>query len=623
MYTHKPNNQVPFILLIFSILLLNISCAVFKGSIPTYSEMTESMEDLDLTPLNGRLIVIDPGHGGEAPGAVGTGGLREKDINLTVSLKLKEYLEEAGAQVILTRETDRSLFIGRIDSLRGNDLDYRVRISNENEADLFISIHHNSNLPLNRKYNAVETYYKMEDSFSSFDAGRLIHKHLSINIQPEMNFLKPGNYYVVRSNERTAVLGEAAYISNPDIEKLLKKDEKADIEARSYFLGILDYFSYGVPEVEVIYPDHETIIPEAMPVIRISVKDDGFGGGIDIQSVRVNIDEVPASFEFDGSILSVIPGNPLQNGNHTVSIVAANRKGNHSLYHESIFNVDLPPANIMINHMPEEIPPDFKTDIAITSKILDTNLNSVRDSTKVEFSLDHIPGIQKTKYTQNGLVSFYVRHNSEDTLHYTVSAGNIDQRAHFVVSELDSPLLTVRIRTDEGNNLDNVSINLNNEQIRYTNREGRAVFQDLGQISAIRLKAKKSGFYPVNLNDNIGNRESKIVNMEMKPVYGGALSGRTIMIDPEHGGLSYGAIGPTGLRASDENYETAFYLKNYLETTGANVIISRDKDEEKSLYSRVRYANRTGAQLFVSIRYSGDPEIRHDNIIAYAYPSSS
>ncbi|MFC1731255.1 N-acetylmuramoyl-L-alanine amidase, partial [candidate division KSB1 bacterium] len=176
---------------ILSVSFLLIHCAVFGPKDRSYSELVESFDTVDVRPLQGRVIVLDPGHGGIAPGAVGSSGLREKDINLKVALRLKYYLEIADARVIMTRSDDRDMIYSEYDSLRGDDLDYRVRTSNNNEVDLFISLHHNSNLPLNRDYNATETYYKMEDLYTSFDFARILHKHLVKNIQSPLNYLRP------------------------------------------------------------------------------------------------------------------------------------------------------------------------------------------------------------------------------------------------------------------------------------------------------------------------------------------------------------------------------------------------------------------------------------------------
>jgi len=92
-----------------------------------------------------RRVVIDPGHGGKDTGAIGPDGAKEKDLTLAMAKKLRTYLEEKGLEVLLTRESDRTL-----------SLEERTRFANEKGADLFLSLHVNA--AHNRKAHGIETY---------------------------------------------------------------------------------------------------------------------------------------------------------------------------------------------------------------------------------------------------------------------------------------------------------------------------------------------------------------------------------------------------------------------------------------------------------------------------------
>lgn len=94
-------------------------------------------------------VVIDPGHGGKDPGAVGVGGLREKDLVLDISKTLKRELEEAGVKVMLTRDRDVFIPLGK-----------RTQIANDAKADFFISIH--ANAARSRYGKGFEVYYLSE-----------------------------------------------------------------------------------------------------------------------------------------------------------------------------------------------------------------------------------------------------------------------------------------------------------------------------------------------------------------------------------------------------------------------------------------------------------------------------
>ena len=615
--------------LLISILIIvtgGLNCSLFRPADKSYSKLVESLENLDTSPLEGRVIVLDPGHGGYAPGAVGAGGLEEKNVNLGVALRLKYYLENAQARVIMTRSDDRDLIVDRIDSLRGDDLDYRVRLPENVTADLFISLHHNSRLPLDRKYNAIETYYKMEDFFSSKDAARLIHKHLVRNLQIPLNFFRPGNYYVLRNNTRTAVLGEASYISDPGIEKKLTKSESIDLEAKSYFLGILDYFSRGIPQIQSITPEKDTVIENAMPVFKIPVLEDRFGDGIDPQSILIGInDNEEILYSYDPPIITAAPTKPLTNGSHKIFVNVANLKGNHSLLYESRFIVDVYPAHIILSHKPESIPPDGMTPIAITARVIDKHFNAVRDSTPVYFNIDEDPDFNKTGFTQNGIVHFYYSHNKEAKVSYTIRAAEISERGIITVAPQNNSLITFTIKA-RGliplKPLKDVRVDLDKERFSYSNSDGYVSFSDV-PAGDYTVSAHLPGYYPVVAKQIISSYESVVKEISLEPMYNGSLFGRKILIDPEFGGLSPGSISPSGLQAADENMETALYLVQYLRSAGADAQLTIGQGDDLSLYSRVRLANEIGAELVVSLRHTASSNTDYPGISTYAYPTSS
>lgn len=111
-------------------------------------------------PLAGKVIALDAGHGGPDGGAVSRQGVIEKDVNLAITLYLRDYLQQAGALVIMTREGDYDL---AAESTKGyskrktEDLKQRVRMIEDSKADLFISMHLNS-IPSNR-WRGAQTFF--------------------------------------------------------------------------------------------------------------------------------------------------------------------------------------------------------------------------------------------------------------------------------------------------------------------------------------------------------------------------------------------------------------------------------------------------------------------------------
>lgn len=189
-------------------------------------------------PLAGKKIVIDPGHGGRYDGAIGQTGLKEKDVNLDVSLNLQHDLVELGAEVRLTRTTDTEVLPGG--SLR-QDLQERCTIANAWPADLFLSVHSNSNT--NPSINGTEVYHARVSSSRSRVLGRLVHQHMVDELGLKDNGVRKADFYVVKNTDMPAVLVETAYISQSEDEAKLADPAFRQRAAHSISLGVRDYFA--------------------------------------------------------------------------------------------------------------------------------------------------------------------------------------------------------------------------------------------------------------------------------------------------------------------------------------------------------------------------------------------
>ncbi len=181
--------------------------------------------------LAGRTIVIDPGHGGHDPGAVGRNlNLTEKFVNLDTSLRLVPLLEKAGANVVMTRRTDVFITLGQ-----------RVNIAHNNSADIFISIHANGHN--NRSIGGTETYYNT--SFRSQDSYRLanaLQQELVSELKLRNIGTKTGSFYVIRNTQMPSALVELAFLSNAGEEGLLNQASFRQRGAEAIYRGILRYF---------------------------------------------------------------------------------------------------------------------------------------------------------------------------------------------------------------------------------------------------------------------------------------------------------------------------------------------------------------------------------------------
>lgn len=184
--------------------------------------------ELEGSPLSGRQIWVDPGHGGHDPGALGPSGSQEKQVNLGVALRLRDLLVQAGAQVQLTRQDDRFV-----------ELRARIQGANAAKADIFVSIHANS--ASNPQAAGIETYY-WDNHPDSARLAQAIHRHLVEDLGLRDRGVKKNDYLVLREAQMPAVLVELGFISNPEEERLLTDPSFQQRAAIAIQKGIFDYF---------------------------------------------------------------------------------------------------------------------------------------------------------------------------------------------------------------------------------------------------------------------------------------------------------------------------------------------------------------------------------------------
>lgn len=196
-------------------------------------------------PLAGQTIVLDAGHGGADGGAVSKQGVIEKDINLAVSLYLRDYLQQAGAVVVMTREEDRDLAdpdTKGYKKRKTEDLKQRVRFIEEQQARLFISIHMNS-IPSPR-WRGAQTFYYLNHGDSPTLAD-LIQEELRRNLENTDRVAKQSDQsvYILEAITIPAALVEVGFLSNPEEASLLGNEAYQQKVAASIYQGILRYTS--------------------------------------------------------------------------------------------------------------------------------------------------------------------------------------------------------------------------------------------------------------------------------------------------------------------------------------------------------------------------------------------
>lgn len=181
--------------------------------------------------LSNKTITIDPGHGGKD---VGTSfkDIYEKDINLSISLYLKEELENYGANVIMTRIDDYDLSTPNASRRKKSDFDNRIKIANENNSDLVISIH--QNYYKDSKYKGTQIFYK---------GSKKLADYLQKNINENRKIKKISNsLYMYNKINSDVLLIECGFLSNSsDRNKLIDKTYQKEYSKR-LSKNIVKYF---------------------------------------------------------------------------------------------------------------------------------------------------------------------------------------------------------------------------------------------------------------------------------------------------------------------------------------------------------------------------------------------
>lgn len=205
-------------------------------------QKTDSMWNSWSLPLSGKTIILDPGHGGPDGGAVGHDKTEEKEITLLLAKRLQNYLQQSGALVYMTRETDKDLASDstkKIAQRKSEDIRSRLKMIDDKKADFFITIHLNA-LPSSR-WKGAQTFY-----YPSFDENKelatLIQDEIKRNLEnTNRQPLGIQGIYLLKHAKAPGALVEVGFLSNPDELKMLKSEDYQEQMAGSIYNGVLRY----------------------------------------------------------------------------------------------------------------------------------------------------------------------------------------------------------------------------------------------------------------------------------------------------------------------------------------------------------------------------------------------
>ena len=194
---------------------------------PTVAPAATNVPNAEIPALpTGIVVTIDPGHGGGDPGAVGVGGLKEKDVVSAIAYEVASILEASGVQVVLTRSDDREI-----------DLEPRVQIAEQARADLFVSIHANS-ISLDRPdVNGLETYY--------YSSGNQLAQFIQAAILRQLSMrdrgVRQARFYVLRNTAMPAVLVETGFVTGAEDAQNFNDPNWRARMAQAIASGIVEY----------------------------------------------------------------------------------------------------------------------------------------------------------------------------------------------------------------------------------------------------------------------------------------------------------------------------------------------------------------------------------------------
>ena len=229
---------------VYVVCSITLMCAfLFGGLLYTAFSDEPSLAVSAESQIDEPVIIIDPGHGGEDGGA-SANGLLEKDINLSIALKLRDMLSSGGYQVVLTRDSDISVYdpsAGTTREKKVSDLQNRVEIINGSKNNILVSIHQNKFEQ--EQYYGTQIFYSTNDPRSE-KLAQEIKSSVTGLLQPEnKRELKPADssIYILSKAEVPAVIVECGFLSNPEEAGRLSQDEYRKQMAFAVYCGIMSY----------------------------------------------------------------------------------------------------------------------------------------------------------------------------------------------------------------------------------------------------------------------------------------------------------------------------------------------------------------------------------------------
>ncbi len=221
-----------------SVFVLCMVSVVYAGKEAIRSVSSGKVKETKEKPC----VVIDAGHGGFDPGKVGVNGALEKDINLAIAVKVKQFLEAEDVQVIMTRETEAGLYEEGDSNKKVQDMKKRIEIIEETEPAVTVSIHQNS---YHEEYvHGAQVFYYATSEEGKKLAG-ILQQRLIEGIDKDNTRVEKANdsYYLLKKTSTPIVIVECGFLSNMEEADALSNDLYQEKLAWAIHLGIMQYLN--------------------------------------------------------------------------------------------------------------------------------------------------------------------------------------------------------------------------------------------------------------------------------------------------------------------------------------------------------------------------------------------
>lgn len=238
---NKRNFIIYYVCACLSVLFLSLVYSAFDN---VYLHTAEAQ--VNSSAGEKAVIILDAGHGGEDGGAVSINGDLEKDINLDITLTLKDFLVQSGFEVKTIRDEDISIHdegAAEAKNRKTSDLKNRLQIYNENENNIVLSIHQNKFSE--SKYSGAQIFYSKNTAQSSVLAESIKSSVCGLLQPNNTRECKPAdkNIFLLHNAEVPAVIVECGFLSNSEEARLLTQKDYRNKMAFSIYLGFLEYYN--------------------------------------------------------------------------------------------------------------------------------------------------------------------------------------------------------------------------------------------------------------------------------------------------------------------------------------------------------------------------------------------